>query len=502
MRDSAEIKVRLNVVDKVVGYFDPVRGAKRQAARTVLAIRGYDGAKRGRKTDKWRTKGTSANVEVIYDLVMLRNRSRDLVRNNPWIKRAQNSWVANAIGEGITCEIKNNEQVKKLWVDWANSTDCDADGDLNLYGLQELAARTVWESGEVLIRFRWRRKSDKYKVPLQIQVLEADYLDSSKDGPLKNGNRIMGGKEYNKIGQLVAYYLFDNHPGDNKYYGQNESKRVDAEYISHVFKKTRPQQNRGVPELAPVIVKTRDLDSYDDAELTRKTLEACLSMIITKDDDSSPDTTLGESSTDENGRTVETMSPGMIARLPLGQDVKFGQPTASNGYPEYTKTQHRAIAAGVGVTYEQLTGDYSQVNYSSSRAALLEFKKNVKMWQWNTFVPKFCRPVAKAFFQALELTEVSVGDIHVEWTAPRWEWVDPVKDIKGDLMEVAAGVKSLSELTRERGYNPDQVRKELAEDYKALADAGIPINLAGLIQLIQAVGDETEEPKRKSDSND
>lgn len=481
----------MNILDSVIGYISPGRAVRRWQAREALRqIRAFEGAKQGRRNAGWRTTGASANVENITALPVLRNRSRDLVRNNAWCKKALCSWVGNAIGQGIRCNLQSDKQLGKLWKRWADSTLCDADGDLNLYGLQELAARTMWESGSVIIRLRWRRLSDGLPVPLQLQVLEPDYIDLNKTDNLKNGGRIVGGKEYDPIGRLVAYWMFEDHPGEGgRWFRSYESRRVDAKDVLHVFRKTRPGQIHGIPELAPVVMRARDLDDYEDAELTKKKIEACFTTFITGDDAGGSGINVGQQEREPGNpkRLIEKMAPGLIKYLKPGQDVKFAVPTPTAGYPDYTRSQQRALAAGVGVTFEQLTGDYSQVNYASSRAGLLEFRRSVEQWQWLTFVPGLCNPIAEAFLQAATMIGKWHGGelkVALDWTTPRWDWVDPVKDVIGDLLEVAAGGKSLSEFVRQRGYEPDEVWDELSKDYAKIKQAGIPINLNNLIVLM------------------
>jgi lambda family phage portal protein len=146
-----------------------------------------------------------------------------------------------------------------------------------------------------------------------------------------------------------------------------------------------------VPRLASSLMKLRDLDEYEEAELVRKKIEACFAAFVTTGDGSR---TLAPSTTDtgSDGKVTrtETVSPGMIEYLRPGEEVTFGSPANSAGYGDYTRTQLHAIAAGAGVTYEQLTGDFSQVNYSSARAGMLEFRELVEIFRWIYFVPMAC----------------------------------------------------------------------------------------------------------------
>lgn len=463
----------MNMLDRAIGWFSPSAGLSRVRARAAMEmVRSYDGAKTGRRTDGWTTGGTSANAEIAPALSLLRSRSRDLLRNNPYAVKARQAFVGNAIGTGITAKFAANAD---LWARWIGG-ECDADGQHDFFGLQMLAAMTEFESGECLIRLRWRRPDDGLAVPLQLQVLEPDYLDTLKNEALPNGGWIMHGVEFDALGRRVGYWLYDQHPGDNAPFLRGlTSRRIPATDILHLYRKERPGQVRGVPRLAPVMLKMRDTDDYEEAELVRKGIEACFAAIVTNQagDDTTPIT---GGLTDASGRTVESMAAGMVYYAKPGQDIKFGSPAAVGGYGEFIRQQLHAIAAGAGLTYELLTGDLSMVNYSSYRAGVLEFRRAVEQYQWITFIPMFCAPVAAAFQRAALLQRGSrAGD--VEWTTPKWDWVDPVKDVAGELLEVAAGLKSWQEAVRRRGMDPDTVLAQTKEDQQKFKDAGVAIQI-------------------------
>lgn len=488
----------MNVIDTLIGWVNPAAGVRRFQARQALQhVRAYEGAKRTRKTAGWNTTGSSANAENLMALPVLWARSRDLTRNNPWCKKAIGSWVDDSIGTGIRLGIDDKHPASKTWHEWAQSPQCDADGLSDLYGIQALAARTMWESGAVIIRRRWRRPSDGLAVPMQLQVLEPDYLDHNKTEETKTGY-ILGGVQFDKLGRRTGYWLYDQHPGEALRLGVIlQSRFVPAEDVIYAFKRLRAGQIHGVPELAPVILRARDLDDYEDAEITRKKIEACFSVFITGEDTGQSNL----STPDGKGRPVERVSPGMIKRLNLGESVSFAQPTATSGYADFLRAGHRAMAAGTGQTYEQLSGDLSQVNYASSRAGMLPYRRSVEAWQWLTFVPMVCQRIVGWYNEAADLVGKRAIPSGTEWTTPRFDWVDPVKDMKGELLKVAAGVQSFSELQRRLGNQPGKVLAELAADWQKLRDAGIPISLDGLIALL-ATPDEADPPDKKEGKDD
>lgn len=446
--------------------------------RHALALleRGFEGALMGRRTDGWVTGGTGANAEIGPALSRLRNRSRDLVRNNPYAAKGVHTLVSNLVGTGIVPRARTKSKslakaADRLWLDF--SARCDADGLTDFAGLQALIVRALAESGEVLVRLRDRRAADGLPVPLQLQVLEADHLDSGKTGDLPDGGFIVQGVEFDPLGQRRAYWLFAEHPGER---GRSPvAQRVPARQILHLFERLRPGQVRGVPWLAPVILKLRDLDAYDDAELVRKRLEACFAAFVTGVEDDDP---LTKAVTKPGGPRLELFEPGMIAYLEPGKDVKFAAPAASGGYEAYMRVQLHAIAAGMGLTYELLTGDLSQVNYSSIRAGLIEFRRRMEALQWQLLVPGLCQPVWARFVTAAQAAGHLPAStaIAAEWTAPRFEAVDPLKDIEADILAVRAGVMTLKEAIARQGYDPAQVLAEIAATNAELDAQGLVLD--------------------------
>jgi lambda family phage portal protein len=464
-----------NLLDRVVGFFSPMGALRRQHARQLLK-RAYEGASRA---DGWTPKraGASANSDHASDARELRIRSRALVQNVPYIAQGLRSLTANVVGTGISPNWSGPraDTLNTAWSKWVN--EADADGRTGLYGLQSAAYRAVQQDGEVLLRIRPRLKTDGLTVPIQLQLLEIDYLDAFKKADIATGGRIVNGVEYDPIGRVSAYWLYETHPGDSTDVERlPTSRRIDAKYVIHLFTPDRPGQGRGFPRIAPVIARVRDLQLYEDAELSRKNLESRLSVL-----GSGSMELLGSMETppsiegDFNGpRDLGALASGGVMQMPMGTNFTVVQPQAMPGYVEYVKHQLHLIAAGFGVTYEMMTGDVTEVNFSSARVRMLDFRREAEVEQWNLLVPKLCDRVCQAFEDACVLAQiVPTATYQFYHSTPKWAYVDPAKDVAADLAEISGGMASISEKLRQRGYKPDDVYKELAEDIDKLRDLGI-----------------------------
>lgn len=497
-----------NFIDRLVGYLNPSAGKDRLRARLIMDLlekRSYEGAATGKRSEGWTKFNGSARAATESALQRLRTRSRDLTRNNPYAAKALFVISNNVVGTGIvpraTAGRRGNRAVNvmNLWKEWAETKKCDADNLHDFYGLQSLVMRTVTESGECLIRRKWRKGSDGLAVPLQIQVLEPDFIDTSKDNlqPLKDGTQIIQGIQYTKDGERLAYMLYNQHPGDNMSLRMLESNLVPAEDIIHVFRVDRPGQIRGVPWASPVITRLRDFDDYEDAQLLRQKLAACFTAFV-KDVDAG-----SVSATGEQRSIAETLEPGAIELLPPGKDIEFAEPPGVNGYSEYATVTLRSIAAGYGVTYESLTGDLSTVNFSSGRMGWLEFHRNVESWRWHMLIPQLCDGCWEWFVEAASMAGQRVDGVTVQWTPPRREMIDPVQETRATREAVRAGLLTLPEALRQTGQDPDNVLDEYAQTNKRLDELGLVLECdpRRLTQAGQAQIDPKSQGENNNESN-
>lgn len=443
---------------------------------SIAKVRNFDAGSRKPRLSSWYAPGTDA-TSSIKNPSTIRNRARDLVRNNPWANKALSVLTNNTIGYGIRCQIKSKSQARAkkaqlLWEEWAGTTACDADGQHNLFGLQQLAFRSLCESGECLIRLRPRRPEDNLPLPFQLQVIEPDLIADSIAGSaiiqLQNGgtNQVIRGIEYDAIGRRVAYYLYKVHPGSEILnLSPSQYTRVDASEVIHLFRKDRPGQERGVSWLSPVTVSLRELQIYEDASLKRFQLSNLFAGFITTDDPSAMQEELDDALPD--------LQPGTMYMLKPGQNIEFSSPPSAGEDPKFRDSCLRRIAAGIGITYEALTGNLSEVNFSSARMGAHEMGRNIEAWQWNLFIPAFCDGVFKWFKDALSIQGVDTADLKPQWTPPARTVVDPSKEYAALLAATKAGFMSTPEAIRQQGYDPDEVISEQAEYLAKLDAAGV-----------------------------
>lgn len=475
--------VQPNWLDRTIGYLAPQRGLRRMKARMLadLQLRHYEAAAAGRRTQGWHRSSTDANAAMGPSLGRLRDQARDLVRNNAHASRAVGIIANQVVGWGILAKpAKKHARALAAWKAWALTPACDADGRHDFYGLQKLIMRAVVESGEVLVRRRFRLPSDGLPLPIQLQILEADFIDTSRTGiTLPNGGRIIHGVEFDAIGRRAAYWLFREHPGSTMSMfatgalGGN-SVRVPASEILHLYHQERPGQIRAATWFAPILLKMKDYDEYDDAQLMKQKIAACLAVLTTDVDGNAA--ALGTAD-DTSSPGIDSLEPGMIMNLPTGRSVTVVDPPRVGEYADYAEITLRTIAAGIGVTYEDLTGDYTDLPFSAAKMSRNAHQGRVDDWRWRTLIPQFCDPVWRWAMDTAVIMGVIVGDAPVAtWTPPPVPYIDPEKEGIAFIRNIRGGAQSWSESVRERGFDPDEVLEEIATDNEKFDDLGIVLD--------------------------
>lgn len=445
----------------------------------------YEGAKMPmRRKAAWDYSGGGAVASTSAYVGPLRTRARSAVRNDPWAAHALDAKVSDLIGTGITPRPATDDEALRsllvdLWDEW--SDECDANGVLDIYGIQALVARSWYESGEVFVRLRTRYPEDM-SVPLQVQVIESDQV-SMMNEDLEGGNTVRSGVEFDAIGRRVAYWIHPVHPGDSalkKAGDSNAPRRVPASEVLHVFKPLRPGQIRGVSMYAQVLSKFESLNKFDDAILFRQELANLFVAFIRKNPDLAPVMEMGDGTLVDAADVVEEtlLKPGAARVLEPGEDVQFSQPPdAGSNYPDFMRQQLLALAAGVGMPYELLSGDYSRVNDRTIRVALNQYRRALEQDQWQVMIAQFLKPLRKAWVGTAILSgHLAMAQreqaVRTHWTPHAHAYIHPVQDVQANVMAVDAGFKSRAEVIRERGYDIDEVDAERLADGLAVVSAG------------------------------
>jgi lambda family phage portal protein len=440
------------------------------------AFRGYAAAQENRAS-AWSPSGGSANGEVGMAAASVARRARDAVRNDPYAARMVDLWTGNAVGAGITTRWPETAH-GTAWQAWADSAACDAEGKLDLYGLQALAMRAVVESGECFIRLLTVPTSPRNPIGLSLQVLESDHLDTARNG-MVNGAPTIQGIALGNFGEPIGYWLFPTHPGAWMLPGARlASNFIPAHDVLHIFRKRRPGQLRDVSWLAPVLLRLRDLGDYEAALLMKAKIEACLAAVVTDESEETLTTPSSSLLRDSQGRAVESFEPGMILYRRGHGEVNVVNPSGGGSHTAFARRSLEAAAVGAGLTYDQVSGDLTQANYSSLRAGKIEFRRLCEQVQYGMLIPMLVRPIADRFHAqgallGLWVDAMPKGVAHVP---PAHEMIDPLKDTTALIAQVRAGFVPQPEAAGAFGYDFRSAVEMIREANAALDAAGISLD--------------------------
>ena len=475
----------------------------------------YSGAGTNRLLSNFIQTSKSADTEIKQSLRVLRNRARDLARNNAYARRFINVYTDNVIGaKGVHLQVRSrdpngaldsfaNNMIERRWKEWGYQ--CSADGKMSWVDCQRLFAETFARDGEVLIRII-KNFDNPYK--FAIEFIEADFLDTELNTILPNKNEVRMGIEINKFGKPINYHLLKRHPNDDlnvsaSSYPGIKYNIVSANEIIHFYHQERPHQTRGIPPLSSCLKNLKMLDGYMEAELVAARVGAS-KMGFFKSADA--DSYTGEDKTNTNN-PVMSAEPGTFEQLPTGTDFQTFDPQhPTTAFKDFTKSIIRSIASSLNISYTTLANDLESVNYSSIRQGALEERNYFQCEQYK-ITRNFHDIVYANWLEMALLTDVLSGLPPSKfpkfnqpiWRGRGWQWIDPKKEVEALKVGVENGFLSHQDVQATYGRDVEDVFSQIQSD-KELADKfGIQLAFEpfGQKQIQQNQPNEVEEEAEK-----
>lgn len=448
-------------IDNLIAWISPKAGAERAAWRaTYNELRNYDAGSGSRLNAGWRISNASAEMTDRPSRDIVRARARDLERNSDIENSLLSAHKRNVIGGGYALQAKTknaslNKDLETLWKKWCKARNCDVTGQQSLTQMLRMAVvRKKVDGGILFIKCY----TDSGMIPFQIQMVEVDELDTMRTGATAEGNRVIGGIEYNRYNRPVGYYI--------RQYGIDgftleEPRYVKADDVIFYYTKRRPSQIREMSDMAPTMTRIRDTNEFMTAVSVKERIAACLSVFIKK---TVPTVGIGRNAATENAAKHEydgkTLTPGMIKELNAGDDVQVVNPTGQGSdATSFTKLQQRMIGAGQGLSYEATSRDMSETNYSSARQGMIEdeltFQEEIEQIMaildeiYETFVIS-CYLAGKIKVRGDFFAKKDEFFEHSWIKAPK-KWIDPLKETSATKTALNTGQKTFKEVAAENG---------------------------------------------------
>lgn len=450
--------------------------------------RSFDAGKTDRLTASWTATDETMNQSLLRNLRTMRARSRDFARNDEYGRKFFSLVKTNVIGpNGVALkfeckgsngkvDVNDSRRLKAAFDRWAERGQCDVTGKLSWVMIQQLAAIMVARDGEVLIRKVMG--ADRGIHHVQLQLLPGHVLDEQHNRDLPHGGRIRMGVEFDAWMKPVAYHLRLQPPSADMWGSSSQRfERVPADEIIHLFVPEEIDQWRGAPWAYASLRGSRHLDQYQEAAIVAANVGAAkMGFFQQKDAEAGPITGERDGDGGDGADFVSEATPGSFDIIPDGYELVDYNPDYPHAmYDQFVRATLRKQATGLLTTYHSLSGDLTDVNFSSIRSGTLDERESWKVVQgW--IISDMLKPVITWWLTSAMLWDVDLRQLPYEkfdkFNAPvltprRWDWVDPKSDMAANAMAVELEVTSRAQIIRERGGDPEQIWAELAEEKQA-----------------------------------
>lgn len=493
--------MKLNVFDKVIGAISPKAGAARAAWRMQYeAYRGnYDASDSGRLQSQWKTQNASAEMTDRYERDVVRARARDLERNSDVMNSVLKSFKRNVVGSGLQVRVATGDQeidqaIERAWEKWCKRINCDVTGTQSFGQIVRMCIQRKVTDGGILIL---KRYTNQGFLPLQLQVLEVDELDTTQIRPQKEENKVVGGIEYNSWnrpeGYWIRQYSIDGYTLNNPVY-------IPAKDVVFYYAKRRPSQIREVSDLSPVLTRIKDMNEFMSAVTIKEKISACLAVFIKRAIPSGGvgrgRTISGENTSYEGKRIV----PGMIMEMNAGDEAQMLNPAGQGSdATSFIKSQQRMISSGSGLSYEATSRDMSETNYASARQSMIEDDLTYDE-EKELLIETFLNEIYETFIISCWLKGIIAPSdfwknkdryMQHEWVIKPKRWIDPYKEANANAVALKTGQKTFQQICAENGRDWRKVIDEMAEAREYAEEKGVNLDsmLYGMVLMEEQYGE-------------
>lgn len=469
----------------------PKRAARRHGAVPSVLLRGYDAAKVSDLTASFTGEHGPLNDDLQRSLALIRARSRQLYKNNDYVKKFMRMAQNHIVGpEGVTLSVPcrrpdgsmdeaDRAVVENAFKRFSRRGVFDVTGRLSRTQAERLLVLMWARDGEFFVRRVRDRKLNAFGYALQI--IDPVLVDETYHVDLTDGRRVRLGVEIDVWGRPLAYHL---RPDIEHQYG-GKRVRVPASEMWHHFLQEEPDQVRGVPWVHTAMITLQNIGGYVEAAIIAARVGASnMGFFIPPAGDTRGDAALATGSTptgtdaDQDGTDdhdpvlTRDATPGAFDKLPPGYDFKKFDPDYPHAnFEGFMKAMLRGVSSGMGASYNTLANDLEGVNFSSIRQGKLEDQDEWMCLQ-RSFRESFHDHLGSEWLEmaflsgelgALPIAKFAKYDCF-EWQFRRWPWVDPFKDAQTRELEIRNTLNSYSGVMRELGRDPDKVWAELERD--------------------------------------
>lgn len=493
------------------------------AVASVGGDTAYEGANQFDGLQLWGPSLRSADAEIIPEKGMLDARVRDTLRNDAYVAGGATLHKDNIVGALFLLNAKPEtrilwgrdddiweqefqEEIETKFLLWSESSNnwMDAQRTKGLTDFVRLAVGTHTAGGEVLASAEWM-PDDGRPFRTAVQMIDTDRLSNPMNSWFDNN--IRGGVERDRRGAPIAYHIRGGHPSDYANAASYKWTRVMArkpwgrQMILHIYEQMRPDQSRGISAMVAALSEMKMTKGFRKVELQRAVVASTYAASIESDLPNADVYRLMGGEDDSENPAVRfmteylaaineyttaakhvTVGDAKIPVYPPGTKLKLQNP--GNAGPlgdKFEASLLRYIAANLGLSYEQLSRDYTQTNYSSARAAMGE------TWKHMLARKKIVADGTASFIYRLWLEEaINSGEIEslkrrnvpnfyeglnqeaytaCEWIGAGQGQIDPLKETQAAVLKMKYGLSTKEvEIARLSGQDWRKVARQIARE--------------------------------------
>lgn len=475
------------------------RGLEARSAKQLRSP-GFAGASIDRLSASLNTWSNAVNADLDGSLVILRSRARSLANNTEHGRRFLSLVAANVVGQGPRLQVRarnvdgsldkgGNDAIEVAWDRWTRRADIG--GRMGWAHFLRVLVKAVARDGEALVKVVRNRR---LPFGMALQLLEADRLDEGVNGVLSNGNTVRMGVEIDSVGRPVAYHVKSSHPGESWQRRSPVTERVDARDMFHVFLQERAEQVRGFTWFHAVLQRMNMLHAYEEAAVVAARVGASKMGVFTRKDDTGSALESMADGRTSDGQLQMNAEPGEFIELPAGYDLSSWNPEYPHAnFESFLKACMRGVASGLDVATHNISGDMTDVNYSSARIAeLSERDMWVALQDWlgeSFLVPLYQDWLGSALLLQQVQLDPSGRPLPVErlgkflevsrFQGRRWAWVDPLKEVEASQKLIEAGLSSRTAIAASQGREFEDIVDELAQEQEYAMAQGLDLTADG-----------------------
>jgi lambda family phage portal protein len=493
----------------------------------------YEGAEtHSRELQSWRSPVQSADREILPDKLISDARGRSLTRNSGLVSGAVAIHRDSIVGAQFRLNAKPDYKVLGLDETWAEEFQEEVESKFTLYAesndnwldaqrmntltsMIRLMIAGFVPTGEVLASVEWIKERGR-PFHTAIQLIDPDRLSNPNDSA--DDHRMRRGIERDRRGAPQAYHIRESHPTDYTLNGSNTYswKRVPRYtpwgrlQMIHIIEQQRPDQTRGIAEMVSVLKEMKMTKKFHDITLQNAVVNASYAAAI--ESELPPEAafeSIGAYATggnprldyiaqllaaqadyfsasrnlDIDGVKIPHLFPGSKLKL-----LPMGTPGGAGSAFEESLLRH--TAAGLGLSYEQFSRDYTKTNYSSARASGNE------TWKFMRSRKKAVADRAAGAIYALWLEEaINAGEItsmpanapnfydkqnkdaycKCTWIGASRGQVDELKETQAAILRINAGLSTLEKECASLGEDFREVFEQRAREQKLAKSLGLTL---------------------------